>query len=111
MLIVGRGGGSVEELWAFNEEIVARAIFAAKTPIVSGTGHEIDNTIADYVSDLRAPTPSAAAELVIPDVMSAQAQLRQYQQQLIQNTHHNLHRTSQRLQVLAATIERLSPEN
>jgi len=110
-IIIGRGGGSIEDLWAFNEEIVARAIFAAKTPIVSGTGHEIDNTIADYVSDLRAPTPSAAAELVIPDVMSAQAQLRQYQQQLIQNTHHNLHRTSQRLQMLAATIERLSPEN
>ncbi len=110
-IIIGRGGGSIEDLWAFNEEIVARAIFAAKTPIVSGTGHEIDNTIADYVSDLRAPTPSAAAELVIPDVMSAIEKLQQYQQQLMQNVQHNVQRTTQRLQVYAATIERLSPEN
>ncbi len=110
-IIIGRGGGSIEDLWAFNEEIVARAIFAAKTPIVSGTGHEIDNTIADYVSDLRAPTPSAAAELVIPDVMSASEKLYQYQQQLMQNAQHHLQRKTQKLQVYAATIERLSPEN
>ncbi len=70
-IIIGRGGGSIEDLWCFNEEIVARAIYEAKTPIISGTGHEIDNTIADYVSDLRAPTPSAACELAIYDVVSA----------------------------------------
>ncbi|MCR5468953.1 MAG: exodeoxyribonuclease VII large subunit [Lachnospiraceae bacterium] len=67
VIIVGRGGGSIEDLWAFNEEIVARAIFSSETPIVSAVGHEIDFTIADFVADLRAPTPSAAAELTVFD--------------------------------------------
>src|SRR5436853_810805 len=75
LIIVTRGGGSIEDLWEFNEEIVARAIAAAKVPIVSAVGHEIDFTIADFVSDLRAPTPSAAAEMIVRDVLDLRRQM------------------------------------
>ena len=68
-IIVGRGGGSIEDLWAFNEEIVARAIYECNTPIISAVGHEIDFTIADFVADLRAPTPTGAAEMCVPTIM------------------------------------------
>lgn len=78
VLIVGRGGGSIEDLWAFNEEIVARAIFASTIPIISAVGHEIDYTIADFVSDLRAPTPTAAAELAVPNINDLIKELEQF---------------------------------
>src|SRR3982750_4133368 len=75
LIVVTRGGGSIEDLWEFNEEIVARAIFHSALPIVSAVGHEIDFTICDFVADLRAPTPSAAAELIVPDVIDLQRQI------------------------------------
>ena len=78
LIIMGRGGGSIEDLWAFNEEIVARAIFRSRIPVVSAVGHEIDFTIADFVADVRAPTPSAAAEIVVKDKQSLLENLRQY---------------------------------
>ncbi len=82
VLIVGRGGGSLEDLWAFNEEVVARAIFSSKIPVVSAVGHEIDFTIADFVADLRAPTPSAAAELVIANKTDLIEKIRAYEVRL-----------------------------
>src|SRR5437667_776663 len=75
LIVVTRGGGSIEDLWEFNEEIVARAIFNSAVPIVSAVGHEIDFTICDFVADLRAPTPSAAAELIVPDIIDLQHRL------------------------------------
>lgn len=77
-IIVGRGGGSLEDLWAFNTEIVARAVYACKTPIISAVGHETDFTISDFVSDMRAPTPSAASELAVPDIKSLIFQLNNF---------------------------------
>ena len=83
VIILGRGGGSIEDLWAFNEEIVARAIYNSNKPIVSAVGHEIDFTISDFVSDMRAPTPTGAAELVVPSKVEIQGYLNDYKGRII----------------------------
>jgi len=100
VLIVARGGGSMEDLWPFNEEIVARAIFNSQIPIISGVGHEVDFTIADFVADVRAPTPSAAAELASPDGEALLAYLEQIHNRLIQQITHKLTFKQHQLQSL-----------
>lgn len=90
LLIVGRGGGSIEDLWAFNEEIVARAIFNSKIPIISAVGHEPDFTIADFVADLRAPTPTGAAEMAVPNMLDLISYIKQIEIRLNKNISHKL---------------------
>mgnify|MGYP002571371456 FL=1 len=110
VMIVGRGGGSIEDLWAFNEEIVARAIFECETPVISAVGHETDTTIADYVADLRAPTPSAAAELAVYDVEQLMQDIASCENRLNRLMKNQAVLTKNRLLSYAARLKVLSPE-
>lgn len=109
VMIVGRGGGSIEDLWAFNEEAVARAIFDCEIPVISAVGHETDTTIADFVADLRAPTPSAAAELAVFEAAKVLEGLTGYQNRLYARMQINLERNRLRLQSLETKVKALSP--
>lgn len=110
VMIVGRGGGSIEDLWAFNEEIVARAIFECRTPVISAVGHETDTTIADYVADLRAPTPSAAAELAVMDVRQLMGGLELFRQQLMDRMEQKLLDRQNQAEQLRRLLKYLSPQ-
>ena len=110
-IIVGRGGGSIEDLWAFNEEKVARAIFECRTPIISAVGHEVDFTIADFVADLRAPTPSAAAELAVDDMAQVMYTLSSYQKRFQRDMREEIEFQRVRLGQYQMRLKYLSPES
>lgn len=110
VIIVGRGGGSIEDLWAFNEEMVARAIYECNTPIVSAVGHETDTTIADYVSDLRAPTPSAAAELTVCSIEELMGQFMEWKYQMNRQMRQKIVFARHRLEKYQVQLKYKNPE-
>lgn len=109
VIIVGRGGGSIEDLWAFNEEKVAQAIFDCSVPIISAVGHETDTTIADFVADMRAPTPSAAAELAVINLIEMEEKIENYYIQLKRSVQRKLRFMRSNLEYLSGQMKRLSP--
>lgn len=111
IIIIGRGGGSIEDLWAFNEEIVADAIYKAKTPIVSAVGHEIDWVISDFVSDLRAPTPSAAMQMILPDSNELYQYIDSLSTQFTQTLSQKIHNKTQELIHVKNSYSQHSVEN
>ena len=111
VMIVGRGGGSIEDLWAFNERMVAQAVFDCTVPIISAVGHETDTTIIDYVSDLRAPTPSAAAELAVTAVSDIDQEILNGQERLYRQMDRVLRRKKQQAEQMEMRLKYLSPAN
>ena len=110
-IIVGRGGGSIEDLWAFNEPEVVEAVFNASTPVISAVGHETDFTLTDFVADMRAPTPSAAAELAVTEVAAVENRIYEYERRLKQQMMYSLSAKRDYLERLKLQMEYLNPVN